>query len=380
MTDEIQDPPPNAFAAPAHADNGSPEQAREYHHPRKYSSTYQGRKPDVVLATAEEALRDALGPHQGPGSRRGIPRLCRRVHGSPDRGGRDRRRRRRTCRSRHRPEAVCASIWSGIVTFTSTHATASPWRCISATRPGSDEVRAEYDGWRGHRLGSQEVFRSTLPWPASTCCSSAISTRPAAVDRAPRRPRAGRDLLHLLQPGQGSDPEGRDRWRPGPGSAFVRSRPAVGRISRRCREGLVGPGRRQRPARKAQHGPTSTFGWLPRRGRPRLDRYHVALEVKGYRGMSPTGCFWGPVTKQRLDLNKWPKGKPNSRFATVVFRTNGFSFAGRAFYHPYDRAPMSDHPQWKTELPHLIWTSSHTIVDYLEEFQSLLMSGDYLGI
>lgn len=109
------------------------------------------------------------------------------------------------------------------------------------------------------------------------------------------------------------------------------------------------------------------------------DRYHVALDVKGYRAASPTGCFWDPLTKSTLDLSKWPKGKPNSRFS-VVFRTTGFSFQGRAFYHPYDRAPMSDHPQWKAELPHLMWTSSHTIIDYLEEFQSLLMSEDYIGI
>jgi hypothetical protein len=109
------------------------------------------------------------------------------------------------------------------------------------------------------------------------------------------------------------------------------------------------------------------------------DRYYIALNLAGYRSVPPTGCFWDPVTKQRLDFKKWPKGKPGSRFATV-FRTSGFAAAGKAFYHPYDRAPVSDHPQWKTEQPHLVWTSSHTIVDYLEEFQSLLMGGDYLGI
>jgi hypothetical protein len=124
----------------------------------------------------------------------------------------------------------------------------------------------------------------------------------------------------------------------------------------------------------------SVYFWMaaaPRIGTP--GRYYVALNLSGYRSVPPTGPFWDPVTKQRLDFAKWPKGKPESRFATV-FRTEGFSAQGKAFYHPYDRAPVSDHPQWKTEQPHLVWTSSHTIVDYLEEFQSLLMSGDYLGI
>jgi hypothetical protein len=115
----------------------------------------------------------------------------------------------------------------------------------------------------------------------------------------------------------------------------------------------------------------------PRTGAP--DHYYVALNLSGYRSVPPTGPFWDPVKKQVLELGKWPKGKPGSRFATV-FRIEGFSAAGRAFYHPYDRAPAQDHPQWRTEQPHLIWTDSHTIVNYLEEFQSLLVCGDYVGV
>lgn len=124
----------------------------------------------------------------------------------------------------------------------------------------------------------------------------------------------------------------------------------------------------------------NVYFWMaaaPREGAP--DRYYVALNLQGYGNQSPTGPFWDPTTKKSLEISKWPKGKPNSRFA-MVFRTDGFEFAGKAFYHPYDRSPASDHPKWKTEQPHLVWTSAHTIVDYLEEFQSLLMSGDYLGI
>jgi hypothetical protein len=124
----------------------------------------------------------------------------------------------------------------------------------------------------------------------------------------------------------------------------------------------------------------NTYFWMAaasRTGAP--DRYYVALNLSGYNSVPPTGQFWDPLKKQTLEFGKWPKGKPNSRFATV-FRTSGFSAAGRAFYHPYDRAPVQDHPQWRTEQPHLIWNSSHTIVNYLEEFQSLLTCGDYVGV
>jgi hypothetical protein len=123
----------------------------------------------------------------------------------------------------------------------------------------------------------------------------------------------------------------------------------------------------------------NVYFWMkaaPREGAP--DRYYVALNMQGYGTQPPTGPIWDPLTQKTLDLNKWPKGKPNTRFAQV-FRTHGFSFQGRALYHPYDRSPLSDHPQWKAEQPHHVWTSSHTIVDYLEEFQSMLMSEDYIG-
>jgi hypothetical protein len=124
----------------------------------------------------------------------------------------------------------------------------------------------------------------------------------------------------------------------------------------------------------------NVYFWMaaaPRDSAP--DRYYVALNLSGYRSAAPTGPFWDPVKRQVLDLSKWPKGKANSRFA-MVFRSAGFSAEGRAFYHPYDRAPVQDHPQWATEQPHLVWGSSHTIVNYLEEFQTLLTSEDYTGV
>jgi hypothetical protein len=123
-----------------------------------------------------------------------------------------------------------------------------------------------------------------------------------------------------------------------------------------------------------------TYFWMAAATRQNApDRYYVELDLSGYRSVPPTGPFWDPVKRQRLEHGKWPKGKPGSRFAQV-FRLGGFSGAGSAFYHPYDRVARLNHNQWPSEQPHLIWTEKHTIVDYLEEFQSMLMSGDYVGV
>ena len=118
--------------------------------------------------------------------------------------------------------------------------------------------------------------------------------------------------------------------------------------------------------------------WLkaaPRENAP--DRYYVMVDLSGYRKASPTGTFWDPANKRRLDLAHFPKGRANSRFAKV-FRTDWEN--GKAFYHPYDRFAAEGHSGWPTEQPHLIWTEDRTIVDYLEEFQSLLTTEDYLGV
>jgi hypothetical protein len=107
------------------------------------------------------------------------------------------------------------------------------------------------------------------------------------------------------------------------------------------------------------------------------DRYYIKLDLAGYRSVPPTGTFWDPATKALLDFSKRPKGKQDSRCARI-FRTDWEN--GLAFYHPYDRVAARGHAQWAREQPHRVWTSNHTIVDYLAEFHSLLNCGDYVGI
>ena len=78
----------------------------------------------------------------------------------------------------------------------------------------------------------------------------------------------------------------------------------------------------------------------PRAGAP--DRYHVALDLEGYRAAAPTGSFWDPTSEAMLDTARRPKGKEGSRFAKV-FRTDWEE--GKAFYHPYDRVAADSHPK-----------------------------------
>jgi len=113
----------------------------------------------------------------------------------------------------------------------------------------------------------------------------------------------------------------------------------------------------------------------PRANAP--ERFHVLLDLAGYRSTSPTGAFWDQAAKTALPTAKWPKGKPDSRFAKV-FRTDWNNAV--AFYHPYDRHAAGTHKDWAQKMPHLIWTVQHTIVDYLTEFHALLNSGDYVGV
>jgi hypothetical protein len=118
--------------------------------------------------------------------------------------------------------------------------------------------------------------------------------------------------------------------------------------------------------------------WVAAAPRPNApDRYYIRLDLANYRTVAPTGTLWDPNTKDTLELTKRPRGTTNSRFA-MVFRTDWEG--GRAFYHPYDRVAAQGHVNWPREQPSLIWDSNHTIVDWLEEFHSLLNCEDYVGL
>lgn len=121
--------------------------------------------------------------------------------------------------------------------------------------------------------------------------------------------------------------------------------------------------------------------WISAAPRPNApDQFYVALDLQGYRADPPTGTFGDPQTNGMLPVGKRPKGKENSRVATV-FRTDWNN--GTAFYHPYDRVAAAGHKAaWEKggqSDTRRWWTSQHTIVDWLEEFYALLNCGDYIG-
>ena len=125
----------------------------------------------------------------------------------------------------------------------------------------------------------------------------------------------------------------------------------------------------------------NAYFWMaaaPRTGAP--DRYYVALNLSGYRSVPPTGPFWDPVKKQTAGVWQMAEGQAEQPVRDGV--QDGRIFRGRyaRFITRTTARRYQDHPQWRTEQPHLVWTSSHTIVNYLEEFQSLLTCGDYIGV
>lgn len=82
-------------------------------------------------------------------------------------------------------------------------------------------------------------------------------------------------------------------------------------------------------------------------------KYFLRLNCSGYPAIGPTGMFWDPAAGAQLALPLYPKGTGDTG---KVFRTDWPSDnpskgekPGCALYHPFDRRPMSDHPNWKNE-------------------------------
>ncbi len=120
------------------------------------------------------------------------------------------------------------------------------------------------------------------------------------------------------------------------------------------------------------------FFWLKAANRGNSpERFYFIVDGEGYRTQPPTATFWDPETKTVLAPTLRPKFRPDSR-AAKVFRTDWED--GRAFYHPYDRVAVNSHQQWRVDIPGVVWSSEHTIVDFLAAFQPLLQCGDYLGV
>lgn len=120
------------------------------------------------------------------------------------------------------------------------------------------------------------------------------------------------------------------------------------------------------------------YFWVAAPPRPKApDRFYIIVDATGYGAQLLTGTFWDPEKKEVLAFDKRPRGKENSRIAKV-FRTDWEN--GRAFYHPFDRVALNGHANWTSEMPGNVWTTKHTVVDFLEMVAALLNGGDYVGV
>lgn len=111
----------------------------------------------------------------------------------------------------------------------------------------------------------------------------------------------------------------------------------------------------------------------PRNNGP--ERFYLLFDLEGYPTNGPTARLWNPETKKNLEDSKRPKG---AKDVDMIFRTNWNN--GNALYAPWDRLAIKGHTKWKTQFPGLVWTSSHTIVDYLNPTCEALHSDDYHGL
>lgn len=108
------------------------------------------------------------------------------------------------------------------------------------------------------------------------------------------------------------------------------------------------------------------------------DEFHFRVTVDGYPSRAPTTRLWDIETNSPLAIPRYPKGRGN---VAKVFRTNWPSEApGSCLYHPMDRRPLSDHPDWPKIYANETWNPRRTIIDLLEVIYDLLNSTSYSGV
>lgn len=110
----------------------------------------------------------------------------------------------------------------------------------------------------------------------------------------------------------------------------------------------------------------------PRQGAP--EEYHFRFECSNYPQAAPNAQPWDTDNNAPSAAAKWPGGGPR---ITAAFNP-GWQ-GGQAIYLPCDRVSMQGHNDWRTQHPHLVWTSTSDITLYLEALHDLLSSSAYTG-
>ena len=103
--------------------------------------------------------------------------------------------------------------------------------------------------------------------------------------------------------------------------------------------------------------------------------FTLKLDCEGYPHQAPTGHLWNLQTQAPLPMARWPRSRGGTGVVSTAFRETGWSGAGKALYLPIDRAPLADHPDWRTHPS--VWNPSVGICQYLQTVHEVLHGCDY---
>lgn len=103
------------------------------------------------------------------------------------------------------------------------------------------------------------------------------------------------------------------------------------------------------------------------------EEYAFRFELSDYPQSPPTAQPWDLEREVPLDPGRWPTG------ASHVARAFNPNWNAQALYLPFDRQAILGHDMWRTQHPHLIWSSDKDITLYLRTLHELLNSPDYAG-
>jgi hypothetical protein len=121
------------------------------------------------------------------------------------------------------------------------------------------------------------------------------------------------------------------------------------------------------------------FTWVRAASRPTgPEQWLVRWDLAGYNEQSPTGAFWDVTAGALLPGALWPKAQADS-VAAKVFRIDGWTQSGKAFYHPYDRLARHDHTDWPKQNPAYVWTNKNTLTDFIVLVHRWLNCEAYIG-
>ena len=93
---------------------------------------------------------------------------------------------------------------------------------------------------------------------------------------------------------------------------------------------------------------------------------YLNFTLDGYPITPPNAVPWDIENDVILPSDQWPKGDTAlDKVFRPAWKTGGL-------YAPYDRLPLSDHPDWPEKYPESYWRKSFKLIDYLLFIHQLL--------